>query len=148
MADNTTDNYSAFDGDDLKVLFGSDYNGSVHIPLLASQDDGPAWSTSVGVSGAAVESSDMTTATAITDAPAAGEKIYLRDLVLSADTAMNVEIRDGSAGTVLLKLYMEANVPVQVTPRGEIISSVDTQLHAQASTAGNIAITSTYNSAP
>lgn len=147
MAENTTDNYSALDWQDNQVKFLSIYNGTAHIPVLHSRDDGPKWSTSVGVGGAAVESADMTTAAAITDAPSTGEKIYLRDLILSSDTAMNVEIRDGSAGTVLVKLYMEANVPSQITPRGEITSSADTQLYAAASVAGNIAITATYNSA-
>src|SRR3990172_4931525 len=53
-------------------------------------DGGPSWTSSYGVSSAAVVSADMTTAAAVTDAPTGGQKIVLDDNVGFIDTSMKI----------------------------------------------------------
>lgn len=113
----------------------------------ATRDAGPSWTSAFGVSGAAVVSADMTTAAAVTDAPTSGQKIVITDIVLSADTAMNVLLEEETSGTDIWKVFIPANGTVQITPRGKVkLATVDKKLTAKASVAGNIAVTAHYYS--
>lgn len=110
-----------------------------------AKDNGPQWTSVFGVSGAAVVSADMTAAAAITDAPTTGQKIVLTDLVISADTAMNVLIEEETSGTDLFKVFIPANGTVQITPRSKCkLATVNKKITAKASVAGNIAVTAFY----
>lgn len=112
-----------------------------------TSDNGPAWTSVFGVSGAAVVSADLTSATAVTDAPTSGQKLVIRDIVISADTAMNVLLEEETSGTDIFKVFIPANGTVQLTPRSKIkLATADKKLTAKASVAGNIAVTVTYNS--
>lgn len=114
---------------------------------VVAEDNGPAWTSVWGVSGAAVVSADMTSAANVTDAPTSGQRIVVDDIILSADTAMNVLFEEETSGTDLLKIFIPANGTVQITPRGKFkLATANKKLTAKASAAGNIAITVTYHS--
>lgn len=124
-------------------------NQASELALLAGtgaiKDNGAAWSSVFGVSGAAVVSADMTTAAAVTDAPTSGQKIVLTDIVISVDTAMNVLIEEETSGADLFKVFIPANGTVQITPRGKMkLATVNKRVTAKASVAGNIAVTAFY----
>lgn len=110
-------------------------------------DAGPNWTSVWGVSGAAVVSADMTTAAAVTNAPAGGQKLILRDIIISTDTAMNVLVEEETSGTDILKVFIPANGTVQVTPRSKIkLATADKKITCKASATGNIAVTCSYSS--
>lgn len=115
---------------------------------FATQDDGPAWATSFGVSGARFTSADQSgAAAAVTDAPASGKKLVVTDIVVSADTAMRVNFTEETSGTLLLSLYLPANGSAQITPRGKLkLATAGKKLMVQTSAAGNIAVTAWYYS--
>lgn len=122
--------------DSLEALLGG--TGSL-------KDNGAAWTSVFGVSGAAVVSADMTAAAAVTDAPTSGQKIVLTDIVISSDTAMNVLIEEETSGTDLFKVFVPANGTVQITPRSKMkLATVNKKVTAKASVAGNIAVTAFY----
>ncbi len=111
-------------------------------------DSGPHWSSVFGVSGARFTSADQSaSAASVTDAPTAGQKLVITDLVVSVDTAMRVDFKEETSGTVLLSLYMAANSSAQVTPRSKLkLATADKRLQVQTSAAGKIAVTAFYYS--
>ena len=110
-------------------------------------DGGPSWTSSYGVSSAAVVSADMTTAAAVTDAPTGGQKIVVDDIVVSTDTAMNILFECETSGVDIFKVFLPANGSAQITPRGKVkLATADKKLTAKASVAGNVAVTVTYHS--
>lgn len=114
---------------------------------LPTKDAGTAFTSVLGVSGAAVQSADITTATAITDAPTAGQKIVLDDLWISTDTAMLITIEEETSGTVFVGFYLAADTAYQFTPRGKLkLITADKKLMADSDTAGNVVITAIYHS--
>lgn len=126
---------------------GSASDASLAAPLPSS-DAGAAWTSVFGVSGARVTSADASAAAAsVTDAPTAGQKIVLTDLVFSVDTDMRVDFKEETSGTVVLSFYMAANSTMQFTPRGKMkLATADKKLQVQTSAAGNIAVTAFYTS--
>lgn len=113
----------------------------------ATKDAGTAFTTSLGVSGAAVEDNDVTTPTAITDVPTSGQKIVLDDLYLSTDTDMYVQIEEETSGTVFLGFYLKADSSYQFSPRGKIkAATADKKLMIDSDTAGNVTVTAIYHS--
>lgn len=133
----------------VKISIGPD--GSANDVSLAyplpSSDAGPAWTSVFGVSGALVASADMTSAANVTDAPTAGQKIVITDILVSVDTAMNVLFEEETSGTDLLKVFIPANGTIQITPRGKLkLATADKKITAKASVAGNISITVFYYS--
>jgi len=111
----------------------------------AATDNGPAW-TSLHKN---VNSADATGEVAITDAPTAGQKIVLTDIVISVGTAMSVTIKEATSGTVMLgPYYMAANSTIQVTPRGKgpKTAVADRVMNVDASAAGNITVDSWWHS--
>lgn len=112
------------------------------------KDNGPAWTTVRGVSGARFTSADQSAAVAsITDAPTSGQKLVITDLLISSDTALRLDFNIESSATVIETVYMAANETKQITVRGKWkLATADKKLQVQASAAGNISITPFYYS--
>lgn len=129
-----------------KIAAGVGVTGTFYQATQPTSDAGSAWTAIRGVSGAAVLSADMTTAAHVTDAPTAGQKIVVTDIIVSVDTAMSVLFEDHT-GTDQIKVYMSANSTLQITPRTKMkLAVADDVLTAKASVAGNIAVTVYYYS--
>lgn len=111
-------------------------------------DDGPAWNTVYGVSGARFTSANQSASPAnVTDAPTAGSKLVITDIIFSVDTAMRVDFKEETSGTVFFSIYMGANSAGQITPRSELkLPTADKRLQVQTSGAGNITVTAFYYS--
>ena len=87
-------------------------------------------------------SADMTTAAAITPAPAAGQKIVAMDILVSTDTAMSFTVQMETSNNVLAKVYLNGPGSAQITFRGFLKGdAADKKLMGKASAAGNVAIT-------
>lgn len=129
----------------LPVVIASNQTG---VPLAASaamiggvRADGPFHVPVEKV----VSSSDLSGgAVDLTDAPTVGQKVILDDLVVSADTAMRVEIREETSGTVRLAFYLPVNGTFTFSPtnklrhpvtnkKWQIITSVSGNIRAWAS---------------
>lgn len=90
-------------------------------------------------------SANMTTAAAITAAPAAGKKIALVDVLISADRALDFDLEMETSGNVLAKIFLPAKGSAQITMRGYLRGDVaDKKIFGKASAAGNVAITAVY----
>lgn len=114
-------------------------------PRRQTYDAGMAQATSLGVSGAAVTSADMTTAAAVTDAPATGKKLVITDIIVGTDTAMDLLFEEETSGTDIFKVFVPANGTVQITTRGKVkLATAGKKLTCKASVAGNVAVTVTY----
>lgn len=112
-----------------------------------TSDNGPTWTSVRGVSGAAFVSADATTAAAVTDAPTGGQKLIIRDIVFSSDTAMSLLFEEETSGTDLVKIFVPANGSGQITPRSKWkLATADKKLTVKASVAGNIAVTVSFDS--
>ncbi len=87
-------------------------------------------------------SADMTTAAAITPAPASGQKIVAVDNLVSTDTAMSFTVQMETSNNVLAKVYLSGPGTAQLTLRGYMKGdAADKKLMGKASDAGNVAIT-------
>ncbi len=112
-----------------------------------TRDAGPSWTTVFGVSGAVVTSADASTATAVTDAPTAGQKLVITDIFFSVGAAMTVAFEIETAGTEYLVFYCAANSSYQYTPRGKFkLATADKKLMVDTSGAGNISVKVSYYS--
>lgn len=130
--------------------------GAGHVTLSAGSaaigsttDGGPAWTTARGVLGVPYTSADAHSAVAsVTDAPTAGEKLVVDDLIISVDTTMSVTFKEETSGKVVHgPLYIAANSVVQITLRGKTkLSTADKKLQVITSVAGNISVEATYHS--
>jgi len=110
-------------------------------------DKGAGWTSVYGVSGAAVVSADITTATAVTGAPASGQKLIITDILVSSDTDMNILFEEETSGTDLCKLFLKAGVPFHYVPRSKNkLAAADKKLTAKSSVSGNVGITVSYYS--
>ena len=106
-------------------------------------DAGAGWATS----RTRTTSADMSGGADISAAPASGCKLVVTDVVVSVDTAMRVDLKEETAGTVFASFYMDANTTVQFTPRGKFkLDTADKKLQGQTSAAGNISVTVLYYS--
>ena len=81
------------------------------------------------------------------DAPTAGQKIVVDDILVSADTAMRVDFKEETSGTVICAVYLPANGTVPFSPRGKLkLDTADKKLVVRASVAGNLRITVLFHS--
>jgi hypothetical protein len=114
--------------------------------FLKTADMGAGWTSVFGVSGARYTSADRSgSAASITDAPTSGQKLVITDVVISVDTAMRVDLKEETSGTVLASIYMAANSAQQFTPRSKLkLATADKKLQLQTSVAGNVAATAFY----
>lgn len=112
------------------------------------KDGGFAFTTSLGVTGARFTSADASGAAAsITDAPTTGQKIVLTDIILSSDTALRLDLKEETSGTILASIYMGAGTTVNVVTRGKLkLATANKKLQIQASAAGNISATAIFYS--
>lgn len=110
-------------------------------------DGGPAWKSIFGVSGATFTSADQSaSAAAVTDAPGTGQTLVIDDVEISVDTAMRVDLKEETSGTVVGSYYMAANTTIQLTPRGrKELATAAKKLTVQTSAAGNIRVTAIYH---
>lgn len=105
---------------------------------LPTLDGGP----SQDVTRTYTASADMTTAAAITAAPATGLNLVGMDFIISTDTAMSFSIQEETSATVFAKVFLPANGTVQLTPRGYLKTAVaDKKFYGKASVTGNVAVT-------
>lgn len=116
----------------------------------ATKDAGPNWTTSWGVSSAPFTSANQSgSAASVTDAPTAGQKLVIIDLIFSVDTAMAVTFKCETSGAVIAgPFYLPANGTLQITPRskGWKLATADKKLQVQTSVAGNIMVLPSYYS--
>jgi hypothetical protein len=115
---------------------------------LNSKDGGPNWTSVCGVSGARFTSANQSAAAAsVTDAPTTGQKLVVTDILVSVDTAMRVDLKEETSGTIVASLYLPANGTVQFTPRSKLkLATANKKLQVQTSASGNIAVTAFYYS--
>lgn len=123
--------------DSLPVTLASDQS------QVPTTDDGPAWTSNYKFT----TSADATGGADITNAPSAGQRIYVTDILISVDTAMYVSFLEETSGTEVMRLYLPANGSAQITPRSAFrLPTADRKLRIDASVAGNIAVTCWYYS--
>ncbi len=103
---------------------------------------------SLGVTGAAVSSADMSGgATAVTGAPTSTKKLVVTDVVLSTDTTLAFTFTEETSGTVLFKLRILANTSFHFKPHGKLkLATADKKLMCQTSASGNVTITALVRS--
>lgn len=111
-----------------------------------TRDNGPAWVSRYGVSGACVVSADATGNPAVTDAPPTGFYLVVDDIIFSIDTATNLTFSEETSGTVIFKVYTAANTTGQLTPRGKVrLATAAKRLMMDAAASGNVACLVTYH---
>lgn len=125
----------------------------VVMPLGATQDDGPAWASAHGVTGAPFTSADAQTPAAVTDAPTAGERLVITDLFISNNSAVAMQLTfvEETTGDVIAGPFaLPAGTSLQLTPRsrGWTLPTADERLMVDASAAGNIMVDAHYFSEP
>jgi hypothetical protein len=75
-------------------------------------------------------------------APTTGQKIVIDDIFASAAANMRLDFTEETTGTVILSVYLAANVPVQISPRGRLkLDTAGRKLRVVASAAGEVRIT-------
>jgi hypothetical protein len=146
----------------VKVQFGADGSATdasaadplpVTLPagintLGAIRDAGPSWTSVYGVSGARFTSADASLAdAAVTDAPTAGQKIVVTDLLISVAIDMQLDFKLETAGTVLATFYIQANSSLFFTFRSKFkLATADKRLMVRAAEDGAVAVTAFYYS--
>lgn len=90
---------------------------------------------------ATVTSANATSATAV-KAKTASKKIYVTDLIISVDTAMNVQLQDdnGSPAVLVEQMYMPANSVFSKTFRTPLVVATNQDLDVITSASGNISV--------
>lgn len=114
------------------------------------KDNGPSWTSVWGVSDAPVASADMSSAAYVTDAPTAGQKLVLDDIILTNRTsgALECTLRcDTTNAIVIGPIQVPANSTVHIRPRGKRkLATADKRAHATWSASGNINVLIGYHS--
>ncbi len=108
-------------------------------------DDGQSWVSAEQLTSSA----DMSGADAnLTTVPTLSLK--LDDLIISVDTAMRVDIKEETSGTIFFSGYFPANSgPIQCTPRnGFAKRAAGKRLLGRTSAAGNIRIFCSWHEVP
>lgn len=93
---------------------------------------------------ATMTSADATTATSV-KAKTAAKKIYITDIIISTDTAMNIQLQDdaGSPEVLMEQIYVPANMVFSKTFSTPVMVATNQDLDVVASVAGNISVTAT-----
>jgi len=114
---------------------------------LPTCDSGAGWDSVYGVGGAAVVSSNITTPTAVTDAPEVGKRIVIDDIIVSSAIAMAISFEEETSGTIIFRVFLPADGTLQITPRGRVrLVTANKRVMARSDVAGNVAITVIYHS--
>jgi len=116
--------------------------GAGSASIGAAKDDLANFTTVWGVSNAPVSSADMSGADAdLTAAPTSGQKWVITDVFVSADTAMRVDIKEETSGTVMFSGYVTPGGWYQLTPRGKRkLATANKKVVGRTSAAGNVRI--------
>lgn len=135
----------------------TDVGSNLYAP--ATSDAGANWTTSRGVSGKAVLSTDASASTGllVTDAPTTGRYIVVSDLFISAASTLSLTFYQqttttstsyGSSETVIGPIYMAAGGTMQITPRSKLwkMPAATKKLVVVASTNGTVMIDVGYYS--
>jgi hypothetical protein len=108
-----------------------------------STDNGPAWTSVWGVSNAPVTSANMSGADAdLTAAPTVGQKWVITDVVVSADAAMTVTIKEESSGLVMFTIvFGTGGGYAQITPRSKRkLAVANKKVVGRTTASGNVSI--------
>lgn len=130
-----------------------DENGNLKATLattLQNIDDNGTESDTIGISPtlrsdafkATITSANATTAVQV-KAKTAAKRIYVTDLIISVDTAMNVQLQD-DAGTPVVameQIYLPANSVFSKTFSTPMMLGVNVDLNIKASVSGNVSAT-------
>lgn len=130
-----------------------DSNGNLNTSLataLDNIDSNGVESDKVGVSPtrrsdafqATITSANATSATQV-KAKTAAKRIYVTDLIISVDTAMNVQLQDdaGSPAVLMEQVYVPANSVFSKVFSTPLMLAVNQDLDVIASATGNISVT-------
>lgn len=114
----------------------------------AVRDDGPNWTTSLGIGAAVVKPTTAhTTDTAVTDAPVAGQSLVVDDLFFSSDAAVTVQFKEETSGIIKIEQYVPARFVGQITTRGKFkLPNINKKLMIRTSAVATIAVTALYHS--
>lgn len=127
---------------------------AVHDPAPSPQVANPgafdaSFAESFGVAGAMFTSADQSgAAAAVTDAPSAGKKLVITDIIISVgDTGQTVTLTEQTSGTVKGKYYVPANTTITIPFKGKFkLDTADKKLMVQTSVTGNVAVGALYYS--
>lgn len=91
-----------------------------------------------------ITSANATSATAV-KAKTASKKIYVTDIIISVDTAMNVQLQDdaGLPEVLMEQIYLPANSVFSKTFSTPLMVATNQDLDVVASASGNISVTVT-----
>lgn len=115
--------------------------GSSSSVIGATKDAGPYQT----VTRTFTASSNMTSAAALTVAPATGQKIVLMDVLISTDTNMLFDLEMETSGNILAAFYLPSGSFIQPTLRGYLKGdTADKKIYGKANVAGNVKVTTVY----
>jgi hypothetical protein len=104
--------------------------------------------TSWGVAGLPFNSADASAAdVAVSDAPGAGLKLVVSDIIFSVGTTMTVTFKEETSGTVIYgPFYALANTTtvISVRAKGKKLPVANKKLMVRTSVAGNITVSAAY----
>lgn len=91
-----------------------------------------------------ITSANATSATQV-KAKTAAKKIYITDVIISVDTAMNVQLQDDAGSPVVLmeQIYLPANSVFSKTFSTPLVVATNQDLDVITSASGNISVTVT-----
>lgn len=85
-----------------------------------------------------VVSGNQTSLSPVTDLPTSGQKIVLVEAIISVEDAMTITLKEESSNRVILKVFMDANMPFHFCPRSRCkLATADKRVMVQTSTPGN-----------
>ncbi len=110
----------------------------------AIKDAGANWTQSDKlISSSDASSSDVDAS----DAPTSGQKVVVDDIVVSVDTAMRVDFKEETSGTIRFSVYLPINGTFHIAPRGKAkLATADKKLLCRTSASGNIRATVLWHS--
>lgn len=113
------------------------------VNIGATEDAGPTWT----VTRTVTQSSDMSTATAISPTPTSSQKLIGDDFIISTDTAMSFTIQEETSEDIHAVIYLPDNGTAVITTRdGLKTNAINKKFFGKASTAGNVSITACTHS--
>lgn len=127
-------------------LAGTD--GDYAFPQMSA---GRLWTSTInggftGETTTQTTSADLSSVTNITAAPTSTQKLILDRIVVSTLTAMNLQIKEETSGTLLCRLNLAANSGPVALSLGIKLPTADKKFTATASVSGQIDITAIYHS--
>lgn len=123
----------------LKAVFSGAYDESSQALRVISGEE-PNTSNAVN---ATVASADTTTPATVCAAQAS-KKIYITDIIISTDTAMNIQLEDGDGTVMMEQIYVPASSVFSKSFRIPLAQpAVNKTIKVRGSLAGNVTVTVT-----